>query len=456
MTTLATITDVGVHWPGWREVLDTLTLQRGYTATMVTLGTTALGAAGGVVGTFTLLRKRALMTDTLAHATLPGVAIAFLLLVALGAGGKSLLGLLPGAAASGVVGVLAVHALTKTGRLRPDAAMAVVLSVGFGIGVVLMSIIQAMPSGQQGGLSTFIYGQTAAMSREDVAVIGAAGALSVLFVVLVLKELSYVAFDAEHARVSGVPSGGLDLALMGVVVLVTVVALQAVGLVLAVAILVIPAVSARLWTDRLRRMVVLAGVLGALGGYLGTAASTVLERLPAGPVIVLCSGAIFAISLVFAPRRGVVAAAWRAASLRGRMARDHALRAIWELSDKTNEPWVTLADLAEHRGASRRTASAVVRVLGLRGLTETAAGRVRLTDRGEHEAMRITRNHRLWEQYLIAYADVAPTHVDVSAEYAEHALGASVVEALEAGLAKRGLSLEHLPDHSELIVGDTA
>lgn len=438
----------------WQEVLDALTLQRGYTATVVTLGTASLGAVGGLVGTFAMLRKRALMADTLAHASLPGVAGAFLLAIALGASGKSLALLLPGAALTGILGVLLVHVLTRTGRLRSDAAMAVVLSVMFGVGVVLMSDIQRSDSGQQAGLSTFIYGQTAAMSRTDVLVITTAALVAACVIGLLLKELAYATFDPSHARVSGIPVDRLDLILMALVVLVTVVALQAVGLVLAVAILVIPAVSARLWTNNLRRMLILAIIFGAAGGYLGSVASSVLERMPAGSVIVLVSGVLFVVSLIAAPRRGVVAAAWRLAHLRWDMARDHTLRAVLELADAADDPWAEVARLASHRGGATSRTIVLVQILTWLGLLERRGGRVRLTDHGMRDATRITRNHRLWEQYLLTYAEIAPSHVDISADHAEHALGADIVAQLERALAARDALPDRLPDHTELAGAD--
>lgn len=436
------LTDVSVQWPTWAEAGRALTLRGGYTSTVVVLGTTALGAAGGLVGAFALLRKRALMADTLAHATLPGVAGAFLVLGALGVVGKPLTPLLAGAAITGVLGVLAVQVVLRTRRLREDAAMALVLSVGFGLGVVLLSIVQAQPRGDGGGLKSFIYGQTAAMSREDVLVIASAALLCIAVAAALFKELAFVAFDSETARVAGLPVAWLDLALMALVVLVTVVALQAVGLVLAVAVLVVPSATARLWTDRLRVMVWLSAGLGAVGAYLGAIASSLLERLPAGSVIVLCSGAIFAVSLVVAPRRGLASSAWRRARLRGVVLRDHALRSIWERSDDGQRDAVP-ESLA-------RSSPMILRTLAWRGLVRRDGGQVGLTPRGEALARRVTRNHRLWEQYLIAYADVAPSHVDISADRVEHTLGEDLVAELESRLRARGVEIESLPDHSRL------
>jgi manganese/zinc/iron transport system permease protein len=121
--------------------------------------------------------------------------------------------------------------------------------------------------------------------------------------------------------------------MMALVVAVTVVGLRAVGLILVVALLVIPAAAARFWTERLWVMTLLAGVLGAVSGYLGAAASALLPRFPAGAVIVLVAGAFFLVSLLLAPARGVVAAGLRHARLRLRVASQHLLRAVYEAEE---------------------------------------------------------------------------------------------------------------------------
>ena len=143
-------------WPSLVEVLRVLTLQAGYNTAVVLIGVTLLGAAAGVVGTFAVLRRRALMSDTLSHATLPGICLAFLAAVLLEADGRSLPVLLAGAAVSGVVGVLVVQAIAQTTRLPEDAAMGAVLSVFFGLGFVLLSHIQTLGTGAEGGIAKFI------------------------------------------------------------------------------------------------------------------------------------------------------------------------------------------------------------------------------------------------------------------------------------------------------------
>ena len=447
------ITDVSVEWPSAGELWRTLTLQAGYNTTLVLVGATLLGIAAGVIGAFALLRKRALMGDALAHCTLPGIGAAFLGVSAFGMVGKSLLVLLPGAAVTGVLGILAVQALARHTRLRDDAAIAVVLSTFFGAGIVLMSAIQSLSIGTQGGLDTFIYGQTAAMSATDATVIASAALATILAVTLLLKEFAIVCFDEEFAAVQGWPVHRIDLLMMSLVVAVTVIGLQAVGLILIVAMLIIPPAAARFWSDRLWVVVALAGALGGLSGYAGASASALLPRMPAGAVIVLTAGVVFAVSMLAAPRHGLIGEGFRLARLRLVITRDHLLRSMHEaLELEVGDPSLAGAipgeAIARRRRRGRMWLGVTTGMARLAGLLERTPEGFVLTARGRREAIRVTRSHRLWEQYLITYADVAPSHVDFSADYAEHALSPEITRELEAALARRGRSPESLPDHT--------
>jgi len=432
------LTDVGIDWPTWEQVWRTLTFQAGFNASVVLLGTTLLGAAAGLIGAFSLLRKRALMGDALAHATLPGIALAFIVAALFGAAGKSLPVLLLGAAATGVVAIVCVQAISRYTRLQEDAAIGAVLSVFFGLGVVLLSVIQSMPGGDQGGLQTFIYGQTAAMRIVDASVIGGAAALCLLAALGLHKEFSLVCFDQDFASVQGWPVGWIDLLMMSLVVVVTVIGLQAVGLILIVAMLIVPAAAARFWTERLGFHVAGACVIGALSGYIGAAASALLPRLPAGSVIVLAAGVLFTISLLFAPARGVVAEGVRRGRTRARVARDHLLRRMLERERAEGRIDARRKiDLFARTRMGRLTGGALALWQRLAGNVRMRGGRLELTPEGRRLAERILRNHRLWEQYLIEYAAVAPTHTDFSADLVEHVLSPELVERLEKSLQGR-------------------
>lgn len=290
----------------FESILDVLTLQQ-YQTRVVVIGASLLGAAAGLVGSFLLLRRRALLADTLSHATLPGVAGAFIITTHLGATTKSLFALLVGAAVASMIAGAAVTLLARFTRLKQDAILAIVLSVFFGFGEVLRSIVQKLPGGSAAGLEGFIFGKTATMTRDDATLIAVSSMLIVLVCLALFKELRLLCFDADFARGQGWPVAALDLMLMTLVILVTVVGLQAVGLILIIALLVIPPTAARFWTDQLRTMILLSTFFGALSAWLGASLSGVFSSLPSGATIVLVSSAIFGISLVAGSAHGLVA-----------------------------------------------------------------------------------------------------------------------------------------------------
>ena len=294
-------------------LLEALTFQAGYNTGVVMAGSAALGAAAGGVGAFLLLRARAMAADAVGHATLPGIVLAFIAAGALGAEGRALPVLLAGAALTGILGMAAAEALTRRTRLAPDAAIAIALSVFYAVGIVLLSWLQTLPAGSQGGLESFILGQAAALSAAEALGLAFAALLALGLLLALFRPLGVLCFDEHHARARGWPVAGLDAALLGLGVVVTVLGLQSVGLVLVVALLILPAVAARFWSERLAGIFWLSVAFGAGGAFLGAAASSIWPRAPTGASIVLALGLVFAASLLAAPRRGIVAEAGRRA-----------------------------------------------------------------------------------------------------------------------------------------------
>lgn len=292
--------------------VDALTFRAGYNTAIVAIGAILLGWAGGTVGTYLLLRQRSLVSDALSHATLPGVGIAFLLMAWFGGSGRFLPGLLLGAAISAMIGLAAVEWLTRRTRLKSDAAIGAVLSSFFGLGVVLLTIIQSLGIGRQAGIGSFLLGSTSGMLRNEAYTL-AALALFVAFLVFVFRRpLTLVCFDETFARTSGIDIRRTDLLLMFLVMAVTVTGLRIVGLILVVALLIIPPVAARFWTEKTGTMIIVSGFVGAVSGFVGTALSASVPNFPAGPVIVLVAAVLFVLSLLFAPARGVFYGLYRA------------------------------------------------------------------------------------------------------------------------------------------------
>ena len=434
------IRDTSVTWPGWDKILEVLTLAD-YNTRIVILGTMLLGLASGVVGTYMLLRKRALVGDAVSHATLPGIAIAFMVMVALGGTGKYLPGLLAGATFTGLLGVGAIMLIRGMTRIKEDAALGIVLSVFFGLGIALLGLIQTMQEGNAAGLESFIYGKTASMIRSDVMLITAAAAVVLAISVLLYKEFAILTFDQEYARAQGWPVLLIDATMMALVIGVSVIGLQAVGLILMIAMLIIPPAAARFWTERLFGMLIIAAVIGAVSGILGATVSALIPRMPAGAIIVIVAAIIFAFSMLFGVRRGVVVRVIETIRLRRTVGRQHLFRTIYEwieargLAADARQASIPVAELLPLRSWTAHRLRLGIARARRGGLLTVVDGSVRLTFRGLEEATRIVRNHRLWELFLITHADIAPSHVDRDADQIEHVLGAEMVGELEALLA---------------------
>jgi len=417
-------------------------LLRDYNTRLVVICTMLLGCACGLMGGFLLLRKRSLMGDTLSHATLPGVGLAFMLAVALGGDGKSLPFLLAGAAVTGVVGCWAVLLIRNHTRIKDDAAMGIVMSVFFGAGVAVLGLIQTMPEGSAAGLESFIYGKTASMVASDFKILVSVTVCVLICSLLLFKEFRLLCFDETFAAALGWPVKCLDVLLLALVTAVTVAGLQAVGLILIIAFLITPAAAARFWTNQLDRMLLLSALIGGASGWLGASLSAFFPRLPAGAVIVLVAAVCFIVSMLVGTERGVLIRYLRQAQLKDRIGRQHLLRALYEILEAGRlDGELTLRAVPFRQIRGRRTWSDArlrdtIRRAYNEGLVEapTRDDSILLTEAGLAEAARLTRNHRLWELYLIEYADVATSRVDRDADRVEHVLGEEMVARLESKL----------------------
>lgn len=433
------------------DLWEILSLQN-YNTRIVVLSTTVLGVATGLVGSFLLLRKRSLMGDALSHATLPGIAIAFGLMTSLGMNGKSLPVLLAGASVSGVLGVLLMLAIRRTTRLRDDVAMGLVLSVFFGLGIALLTMVQEIPGASAAGLESFIYGKPASIVYGDFILIAVVSVAISLTTIFLFKEFTLLCFDDGFAASQGWPALWLDIALLGLVTAVTVIGLQSVGLILIIAFLITPPTTARFWTNKLSHMAILSGVFGALSGWLGSTVSALCNDLPAGALIVLVAASLFLASMLFAPARGVLPRSLRQRRLRHKVARQHVLRAAYEILEKQcdhkhhesegthlvdNAPFSFDSLLAKRTWSAHSLHKTLRAERRMEHLTLGPDGTILLSEAGFGEAARVTRNHRLWEAYLITHADIAPSHVDRDADMVEHVLDPALVRELERVLRER-------------------
>jgi manganese/zinc/iron transport system permease protein len=326
-----------------------------YNVLMALIGAALLGAACGVVGIFAVVRGRALVGDALAHAALPGVGLAFLV-----TGSRALPVLLAGALVAGLVGAWCLAALRRRRLAREDAALALVLSTFFGAGIALSRHIQnVMPGGAKAGLDSFLFGKAAGIVIADVIGIAAAATVVGVAVVVAYRRFLLVSFDADFAGAIGWRPERIDAALMACVTLVVIVGLPMVGVVLTAALVVIPAVAARLWTGSLARAAGLAALFGAIAGTLGVLASAEGTDLATGPAVILSGGVIFVVSAIAAPHGGLLVIRarrrrmrhdWVARILVGELTRrpmTEAQAVEWLSQRQADDPWGAIRSCRE-------------------------------------------------------------------------------------------------------------
>jgi manganese/zinc/iron transport system permease protein len=369
-----------------------------YTDAVVAVGAGLLGALAGLVGVMAVLRQRTLVADALAHAALPGIALAFLI-----TGAKDTPSLLAGAACAGLVGAVLIVAIEGTSRIRPDAAIGVVLSGFFSIGIVLLSYIASTDNADQAGLQSYLFGQAAGLVVSDVNLF-ALLALGVLVVVgFTFRALKTTLFDPAFAASAGLPVRVLELLMTALLVTAVVVGLRTVGAILMVAMIVIPAVTARQFAGRLAALLPLAAAVGAAVGVAGALISTA-SQAPTGPVIVLVGFGVAVLALALAPGRGFV---WRTAKLRRdrRRALSEAILIDLETAMHSGPP-PTPRELEMAGGRSHRDVRRGLGALERAGLLERDGERLYLSEAGAAAAHAVLDRRDLWSAWLEHGAEI--------------------------------------------------
>jgi len=397
----------------------------------VVFGSAILAASTALVGTFSFLKKKSLAGDAVAHAVLPGICLAFLL-----SGNKNPLWLILGAFISGWFALVSIDFITSRTRLKEDTAIGLVMSVYFGVGIVLLTSIQHSGNAAQTGLEGFLFGKAAALVGSDMWTFAGLSVLLLLTVVLFFKELTLISFDENFAKVIGFPVRRLELLLTTLTVLAVVAGIQTVGVVLTAAMLITPAAAARFWTDRLPIMMGLAALIGAFSGISGAFASYLAPAMPTGPWIVLVASAVAIGSFLFAPGRGTVAKWQRQRAHRRKFGEENLLKLFYKLGENDAAFFVprSQADILRARAFdSRALLNILARLVG-EGYLRREGAAWQLTPEGRERGQRITRLHRLWELYLTEYLRLAPDHVHDDAETMEHIITPEIELQLEKRL----------------------
>ncbi len=377
-------------------------------------------AACAVPGCFLVLRRLSLVGDAVSHAVLPGIAIAFVF-----TGSRELIPMLFGASIAGVFAVLFSRVLSRVARVADDAALGVVYSCMFAIGVV---VITRYASSVDLDPSCVLFGQleTVALERGFLHIprafwtLAIGGSITFVIIACVYKELKLAIFDEALAHAFGFRPKRLHALLMAIVAAVCVVSFEAVGSILVIAMLIAPPAAARLWTDRLTRMIALSVVFGIASSPIGYLLAKLFDASVAGMTALVASSWL-GVSVMIAPKSGLLPAAWTRFALRKRIAREDILGVLYRRAEGRDARIASagLMSLFAHIGLKRR------------GWIVRQHGAWRLSETGRSEAERIIRSHRLWETYLASHIGLPVDHVHGPSEVMEHYIDAELASKLK-------------------------
>jgi len=409
----------------------------------VVVGAILLTASSAVVGTFTFLKKKALVGDAVAHSVLPGICLAFIL-----SGTKNPIWMILGAFLTGWISLVIIDHITTKSKIKEDTAIALILSVFFGIGILMLTNIQHSGNPAQTGLDSFLFGKAAALVGQDLIVFGIVAVILIITVALFFKELKLIAFDSNYAKALGLPVKALDLLLTSLTVLAVVTGIQAVGVVLMAAMLITPAAAARFWTNDVFKMTLIAAILGGISGLSGAYVSYVAPAMPTGPWIVIIISVIAIVSFFIAPKRGIFARSIQQRRLQRLIMDENLLKELYHLGEKDEDPYKgrTVDEIIEERFFPKKKLKIALMRLKRQGFLEKKQGYWSYTEAGKIKGQRVVKLHRLWELYLSKYMKIAPDHVHEDAETVEHI----ITPELEARLEKM-LEYPEFDPHEEKI-----
>lgn len=410
---------------------------------MVAIGMVFISIGASLVGSFAFLRKKSLVGDAVAHSLLPGIAVAFMI-----SGSKNPWILIFGALMSGWISILLMDYITKKTKLKADTSIAMVLSVMFGLGIMLLTHIQHSGAGNQSGLDKFLFGKAASLSENDLYAFGTVTGIIIILVFAFYKELKLLSFNEDYGKAIGLPIKSLNFLLNTLLVLAIIAGIQAVGVVLMAALLIAPAAAAKSWTYSLDRMIWIAAFIAILSSFMGSYISYTYPNMPTGPWIVVVLSVITLFSLFFAPKRGVVARHRMQKQNYRKIRTENLLKTLYHLGENKKKfgLWHLPDEINKKRNYNSNELQSARNWLSKQRLVLTDGNKIKLTKRGFEEAKRVVRLHRLWEMYLTQRMNLQSDHIHPNAETIEHI----ITPELEKDLIKELNQPIYDPHHSKI------
>lgn len=387
------------------------------------LASSMVGIMCGILGAFIILRNMALIGDALSHAILPGVVVGFLV------AGYSILGFFTGSVMAGLIAAALITWIQRNVATQEDAAIGIVFTSMFALGVMGISWLTHQ-EGVHLDLKDFLFGNVLGISDNDLWLTFLVMCFTILCILSFYRYFFITTFESVAAKTLGVSVSTIHYFLMLLLSFAVVASLQSVGVILVVAMLVTPASTAYLLTERLSFMVLLSGAIGWLSAALGLLVSIVLQTTP-GPAMTIVATLLYLLAVMFAPRKGLISRAIILRRKRQKILSEDILKHSVRLLETRNLTFTSLSAILSRR---RSLLHRHIKRLQEKGLMQLSNGTLSLTDEGLEAGYQLIRAHRLWESYLVQEVGLSEDQIHADAEELEHLLPEDLLQEVSRKL----------------------
>ena len=382
-----------------------------------------VGIMCGVLGCFIVLRNMALIGDALSHAILPGVVIAFVIV------GYSEIGFFAGSVLAGLLTAIGITWIQQNVNTKNDAAIGIVFTAMFAIGVIGISNI-SRNEGVHLDLKDFLFGNILGVSNTDLYLTAFTTLYVLLSVAIFYRYLFATTFQEVIAQTMGISVKYIHYFLMLLLSFAVVASLQTVGVILVVAMLITPASTALLLSNRLEWVLFLAGLIGLLASVVGLISAILLET-PPGPAMAVVAFLFYMIAVFFAPTKGLLFKFFQKRKLQTRIQLEDTLKQALRLQQAGN---LTPDNLLNRLGFNRSILQKHLQTLKIRGLVQFDKEQLQLTNEGKESALQLVRAHRLWETFLVQRIGLTEEQIHEDAERYEHLLTEELLDEVDRSL----------------------
>lgn len=387
------------------------------------IASSLVGVMCGVIGAFMVLRNMSLIGDAISHAILPGIFVAFVFV------GYNSMGFFVGTLVAALVSAVAITWIQDHVKTKNDAAIGIIFTFMFSLGVIGISYLNNH-QGVHLDLKDFLFGTIMGISDEDIILTAVVTVYALVSVMIFYRYLFITTFQATIAQTMGISVRMMHYFLMLLLSIAVVAALRTVGIILVVAMLITPSATALLITNRLKKVLLLSGIIGLLSAIIGLIAAIILDT-PPGPAMCVVATLIYFLAVFFSPSKGLVFKRWRRHKQNIQIEKEDIIKHIFKKKEASE---ISISAISQALHLSKNKVSNRLNTLLSDGLLSSLTPTPVLSAKGRSKGEALVRAHRLWETFLVDQVGLSDQEIHDDAERHEHLLNQEILDQLDIKL----------------------